>query len=174
MRTTGHASRNAKRGATLPELLISLAISAILAIAAWPVLSNLTAEQTVAHAADRLAASLALARTIAASRRVEVRIGPLAGAHTLDGGWQLDSDTEPSLAVVRASDPCLRITLRSTAGPAGAQSLRLTPVGYSRSEQGGFLAATFQLRCHRAQRQVRLGAQGRIRICRPGIDVDCD
>jgi type IV fimbrial biogenesis protein FimT len=86
MRTTGHASRNAKRGATLPELLISLAISAILAIAAWPVLRNLTAEQTVAHAADRLAASLALARTMAASRRVEVRIGPLAGAHA---GWRL-------------------------------------------------------------------------------------
>ena len=167
-------ARIAQRGATLPELLIALALAAVLAVAAFPVLRNLVAEQSVAHVADRLATSLALARTTAASRRAEIRVGPLAGASTLDGGWQLGHGAEPPLAVVVLGDPCLRITLRSTAGPAGPQSLRLTAVGYSRSEQGGFQAATFQLRCHQAQRQVRLGAQGRIRICRPGVDVDCD
>jgi type IV fimbrial biogenesis protein FimT len=169
-----HESTRMAPGATLPELLISLAVVAVLAVAAWPVLRNLLAQQTAAHAADRLAASLALARTTAASRRTEVILGPLAGASTLGGGWQLATGTAPPYFVAAMTDSCLRITLRGTAGDAGPQSLRLTPVGYSRSEQGGFFAATFQVRCHDAQRQVRLGAQGRIRICRPGVDVDCN
>jgi len=169
-----HGLARASKGATLAELLISLAVVAVVAVAAWPVLRSLLAQQAAAHAADRLAASLALARTTAASRRTEVRLGPLAGASTLGGGWQLGSGTEPPFFVATMNDPCLQVTLRGTSGLAGPQSLRLTPVGYSRSEQGGFFAATFQVRCHDAQRQVRLGAQGRIRICRPGVDVDCD
>lgn len=168
-----------QHGVTLTELLVALVVSAVFAVAAWPTIGALVAEQTALHAADRLAASLALARTTASARRTEVRLAPIHGA-TLDRGWQLTApgdtageQTSP-FSVVALHDRCLRITLRATAGTAATQSLRLTPVGYSRSERGGFLAATFLVRCHQAQRQVRLGAQGRIRICRPGADADCD
>ncbi|WP_066731720.1 GspH/FimT family pseudopilin [Cupriavidus sp. D384] len=168
-------------GVTLTELLVSLAVSAVLAVAAWPTIGTLVAEHSAGHAADRLAASLALGRTTASARRAEVRLEPIHGADTLARGWQLTAmgdapagDRTPPFSVVALHDRCLRITLRATAGTATTQSLRLTPVGYSRSERGGFLAATFLVRCHQAQRQVRLGAQGRIRICRPGADADCD
>ena len=167
-----------QHGVTLTELLVSLAVSAVLAVAAWPTIGALVAEQSASHAADRLAASLALARTTASARRTEVSLEPIHGAGTLDRGWQLTApgdppgERTPPFSVVALHDRCLRITLRATAG--ATQSLRLTPVGYSRSERGGFLAATFLVRCHQAQRQVRLGAQGRIRICRPGADADCD
>lgn len=56
----------------------------------------------------------------------------------------------------------------------GSHALRFTAVGYSRSEQGGFQAATFSLSRRGGQRQVRLGAQGRIRLCTPVRDSDCD
>jgi type IV fimbrial biogenesis protein FimT len=168
-----------QHGVTLTELLVSLAVSAVLALAAWPAIGMLIAEHSAGYAADRLAASLALARTTASARRAEVRLEPIRGAPTLERGWQLTvsgapDNRTPPFSVVALHDRCLRIDLRATAGTMATQSLRLTPVGYSRSERGGFLAATFLVRCHQAQRQVRLGAQGRIRICRPGADADCD
>ncbi|WP_223819784.1 pilus assembly FimT family protein [Cupriavidus cauae] len=77
----------------------------------------------------------------------------------------------PVLSSVGLAAACLRVALRAT---DGGRALRLAPVGYSRSERGGFYAATFTLRCGHAQRQVRLGALGRLRICTPGHDADCD
>ncbi|SFB77862.1 type IV fimbrial biogenesis protein FimT [Cupriavidus sp. OV038] len=179
MQQTAIAHVRRRSGMTLTELLVSLAVAAILAAIALPTLRHMLAEHTVTYAADRLAASLAMARTTAANRRVEIRLGPLPGATTLDGGWQLapvapQATTGPPIAVTALDAACLRVTLRGTDGAKGPPALRLTPVGYSRSERGGFYAATFHVRCRGAQRQVRLGAQGRIRICGAGPDADCD
>ncbi len=167
------------RGTTLPELLISLAILAILLAGAYPALMTLLARQQVAQAADRLAISLALARETALSARRDVILAALPGEQTLDPGWQLlESNTGGgetagrTLLVVGQAPSCLRVTLRQAAG--GHNALRFTAVGYSRSELGGFQAATFVLRCRGEQKQVRLGAQGRIRLCTPGRDADCD
>ncbi|MFJ4289017.1 GspH/FimT family pseudopilin [Cupriavidus sp. NPDC089707] len=162
-------------GLSLAELLACLSILSVLAATAWPSFSELLARQAVDQAADRLATSLALARSIAMARRVEVTLQPLAGQPELDRGWQLvagsGQDTTP-LAVVEPATPCLRVTLRQTG--RDSHTVRFTAVGYSRSEQGGFQAVTFALSCRGAQRQVRLGAQGRIRLCTPGRDSDCD
>lgn len=174
---TPHVPRR-QTGVSLVEMLVSLAVVAMLATAAWPLLGDMLAQQRASHAADRLATSLALARTAAASRRTEVRLDVLDGASTFDAGWRLTAvsgqvdDAVPPFSVVSLRDSCLRITLRATS--SGTSSLRLTAVGYSRSERGGFFAATFEVRCGTAVRQVRLGAQGRIRVCRPGVDTGCD
>ena len=48
-------------GFTLTEMLVTLAVSAILAIAAWPVLRDMHATLTAMQTADQLASSLALA-----------------------------------------------------------------------------------------------------------------
>jgi len=171
---------SSQQGATLAETLIALAVALTLAIAAWPMLRDMHATMIATQTADRLAASLALARSTAANRRMEVLLEPLGDNTALDHGWQLsvpdaDADTtDAPFAVVALNERCLGVALRGTGGAAGSQSLRLTAVGYSRSEHGGFFAATFQVSCGHAQRQVRLGAQGRIRICQPGVDTDCD
>ncbi|MBP0629964.1 GspH/FimT family pseudopilin [Cupriavidus sp. AcVe19-1a] len=172
-----HRNQRGERGLTLAELLTALAVMAILAAAAYPTFQDLLARQQVALAADRLAASLALARATALGRRTEVMLEPLAGETTLDHGWQLVANPgaikgRTVLSVVEPGMACLSVTLRQTA--RGTNGLKFLPVGYSRSEQGGFQAATFALSCRGAQRQVRLGAQGRIRLCTPGRDSDCD
>ncbi|WP_420993341.1 pilus assembly FimT family protein [Cupriavidus sp. 30B13] len=173
--------RRAWRGATLAELLTCLAVLAILAAAAWPSWQRLLARHQVELATDRLAGSLALARATAVARREDVILSPLPGGAALDRGWRLSlaSAQAPAgghaghaFAVVEMRDACLRIGLRSTA--PGNHTLRMTAVGYSRSEQGGFLAATFAVTCRGEQRLLKLGAHGRVRICTPGQDADCD
>ncbi|WP_454732061.1 MULTISPECIES: GspH/FimT family pseudopilin [Cupriavidus] len=169
------------RGATLAELLTCLAVLAILAAAAWPSWQRLLARQQVELAADRLAGSLALARATAVARREDVVLSPLPDSLALDRGWRLslasarasaDGPAGDAFAVVQTHGACLRIGLRSTA--PGSHALRMTAVGYSRSEQGGFLAATFTVSCRGEQRLLKLGAHGRVRMCTPGRDADCD
>ncbi|KJK25769.1 pilus assembly protein [Burkholderiaceae bacterium 16] len=184
-----HRHRNV--GATLAELLTCLAVLSILAASAYPSWHHLLARQQVVLAANRLAGSLALARATSVARRTEVLFGPLPRKATLDQGWRLTlapagsaaTDLSPSdsgapdryedglLAQVELRSACLRIALRSTT--QGNHTLHMAAVGYSRSEQGGFLAATFTVTCQGEQRQLRLGAHGRIRLCTPGQDTDC-
>ena len=166
-------------GITLAELLVCLAVLALLGTVTYHAADVLMARQQVTIAADRMAASLALARSAAMARRVEVTLQPLDGHLTLDRGWQLaatDGRRGPGrdalLSVVQLDAPCLSINLRQTARASNV--LRFAAVGYSRSEQGGFQAATFTLSCRGEQRQVRMGAQGRIRLCTPGHDKDCE
>ncbi|AOY93169.1 pilus assembly protein [Cupriavidus sp. USMAA2-4] len=163
----------AARGATLVELLCCLALLAILAATAYPAWQAWLARQRVVYAADRLAGSLALARSTAAARRQEVLLEALPGATGFDRGWRLrlaDADADGTLAVVPLQQACLRVRLR---GAGEGAALRVSAVGYSRSEHGGFFAATFALRCQDEQRHLKVGAQGRIRICTPGRDIDC-
>lgn len=164
-------------GLTLVELIACLVVLGLFSAAAYPVFSGMLARQQVMLAADRLAMSLALGRASALSRRIEVTLQPLPGEATLSPGWQLvtagaGAERPEVLSVVEPGMPCLSVTLRQAA--RGANVLKFLPVGYSRSEQGGFQAATFTLGCRGAQRQVRLGAQGRIRLCTPGRDADCE
>lgn len=166
-------------GMTIVELLVTLAVMVVLASLAYPSLQAMRAEQTVAHVADRLALSLAMGRSAAAARPADTILRPLDGTASFDTGWQVETTDRPGvpLAVVALDQRCLRIALRGTrvARPGeGGPHIRWTGVGYSRSEQGGFFSATFVVRCHGAQRQVRLGAQGRIRVCRPAAGRDCD
>ncbi len=167
-------------GVTLAELLVCLSVLAVLGAVTYHAADVVMARQQVTIAADRLAASLALARSAAMARRTEIALQPLDGEVTLNRGWQLAATSglrrsgqdAAILSVVQLDAPCLSVALRQTA--RASNILRFAAVGYSRSEQGGFQAATFTLNCRGEQRQVRLGAQGRIRLCTPGHDKDCE
>ncbi|MDF9432331.1 pilus assembly protein [Cupriavidus gilardii] len=161
-------------GASLIEWLAAMAITATLAASGYPSYRDALERQQVRLAADLLAASIEAAREFALARRSTVLLAPPSGAADFSRGWRIvasEADDAPPLSAVGLGAACLRVALRAT---DGSRALRLAPVGYSRSERGGFYAATFTLRCGRAQRQVRLGALGRLRICTPEQDADCD
>ncbi|TWG86251.1 type IV fimbrial biogenesis protein FimT [Cupriavidus gilardii J11] len=168
------ATAGAHPGFALIEVLVSLSVVALLASAAYPALQALRQRRDVVHAADLLAASIEMARAVAVARRDAVSLVPLTPASGFGGGWRVVAGEGPhaaALSVVSLQSRCLRIDL---AGSGGAHALRLAAVGYSRAERGGFYAATFSVRCGGARRQVRLSALGRLRICTPGRDADCD
>lgn len=188
-RRSGPGLRHQARttGATLIEWLAAMAITATLAASGYPSYRDALERQQVRLAADLLAASIDTAREFALARRRTMLLAPQPGSADFSRGWRIvakeaaesaasadpadpTADT-PALSAVGLSAACLRVALRAT---DGRRALRLAPVGYSRSERGGFYAATFTLRCGHAQRQVRLGALGRLRICTPGQDADCD
>lgn len=181
-RRRGKDSRHRARttGATLIEWLAAMAITATLAASAYPSYRDALERQQVRLAADLLAASIETAREFAVARRSTVLLAPEPGSADFSRGWRIVASaageaSEPpdtsALSAAGLNAACLRVALRAT---DGSRALRLAPVGYSRSERGGFYAATFTLRCGHAQRQVRLGALGRLRICTPGQDADCD
>lgn len=170
-------------GTTLIESLAALAITAMLSAAGYPSYRDALERQQVRVAADLLVASIETAREFALARRGNVLLSPRQGFPDFSRGWRIvagepnepneanEIGEAPALSVVTLGAGCLRVALRAT---DGSHALRLAPVGYSRSERGGFYAATFTLRCGHAQRQVRLGALGRLRICTPGQDTDCN
>ena len=167
-----HRARTA--GATLIEWLAAMAITATLAASGYPSYRDALERQQVRLAADLLAASIETAREFALARRSTMLLTPQPGSADFSRGWRLvasEAADAPALSAVSLAAACLRVALRAT---DGSRALRLAPVGYSRSERGGFYAATFTLRCGHAQRQVRLGALGRLRLCTPGQDADCD
>ena len=88
MKTT-HTIRPRHAGVTLAELLVGLAILAIVAATAAPSLQRLVARQRVMQTADLLAGALSLARSAAMARREEVLVEPLAGADSFNDGWQV-------------------------------------------------------------------------------------
>ncbi|WP_347880630.1 GspH/FimT family pseudopilin [Cupriavidus gilardii] len=173
-RRDARAHRHSMAGAALIEWLAAMAITATLAASGYPSYRDALERQQVRLAADLLAASIEAAREFALARRSTVLLAPQPGAADFSRGWRIvasEANEAPALSAVGLGAACLRVALRAT---DGSRALRLAPVGYSRSERGGFYAATFTLRCGRAQRQVRLGALGRLRSCTPGQDADCD
>lgn len=173
-RGNGSRHRAGTTGATLIESLAAMAITATLAASGYPTYRDALERQQVRLAADLLAASIETAREFALARRSTMLLAPQPGSADFSRGWRViagETADAPALSAVGLNAACLRVALRAT---DGGRALRLAPVGYSRSERGGFYAATFTLRCGHAQRQLRLGALGRLRICTPGRDADCD
>jgi type IV fimbrial biogenesis protein FimT len=182
------SGRPSARGMTLIELVTCLAVAAVLGAVAYPSLLHWRARMVVGHTADLLVSAIETARVAALAWRAPVTLSPLPEAASLSRGWRLRlgaagrwnesaddrADGGRVLSVVTLPDACLEVTLRSTAGAGASGTLTMTPVGYSRTERGGLVAATFMVRCRDVERQVRLGAQGRLRVCTPGGDADCE
>lgn len=85
-----HAIRGLPRGFTLTELLITLAIAGILAMAAAPVMGGLLARTSVTGVEGTIAGSLRHARTLAVMHNTRVLVCPADDARHCrsDGDWQ--------------------------------------------------------------------------------------
>ncbi|AMO55707.1 GspH/FimT family pseudopilin [Endozoicomonas montiporae] len=162
-------------GLTLPEVVITLLISAILVSMASPSLKNLVVSQRVSSVAQEIYTSFALARSEAVKRRSAVSLcasndGVICNSSGDDwsSGWVIFTDADAD-GVLEAGDQRLRVF------PAQPDSLFLE---WNQGVNAGFnskgyarKAGTFTL-CEAGLggdqvRQVVVSLTGRVRVTEP-------
>lgn len=165
------------RAFTLYELLISIAISALLLGVAVPGAQNIAHNQQLISTSNTLTASLTLARSESIKRRLPVLVDN--GDGSWKSGWQVFVDTNNN--GLRDTDES--VLLQVEAVPEGVVAkgnrpvrrfIRYTPSGSTELISGAFQAGTLTL-CHatghQAVRRLILSASGRLRRTKgqPGV-----
>ena len=161
--------RSIARGMTLIEVVVVLAILAILLAIAVPSFSAILEKQRVDAVVYRLVAHLQTARTTAITRNVRTTLAPIDGDHW-ESGWQVFTDANRSAAFDAGDELIARAPAiepgTSIRGSASGQSwVSFTADGRPRLLDGGFQAGTFTI-CAGADRgtQVIMSRSGRIRL----------
>jgi type IV fimbrial biogenesis protein FimT len=164
------------RGVTLPELLVVLALVALLAILGSPALAALRANLATALAAQHLASLFGLARASATARGMDavlcplVRSGPRAACGaSFSQGWLLFLDRNGDGSYRVGDDEMLRVHLE----PAGLRAVDREGEPFAGTfvyRPDGFVRqpATINL-CHRSGGRVRgfvVSMSGRVRKTR--------
>lgn len=163
--------RGRSAGFTLVELVITIAIVAILSAIAAPAMTNFLADQAAAANADEFAAAVRFSRTEAIKRGRVVTMcastTPSVDAPPCDGadwktGWAI---TEPSGAVLRVQEG-----LRAVESADGsATTLTFAPNGIVTAGGGDYVFLPLG-GDEEKQRAVNVSATGRVRICAKGED----
>jgi len=99
--------QNSARGFTLLELMVTLAIAAILASIAAPSFKGLIESQRVRSASNELISSLNFARSEAVTRNTDISVTQASGGWT--SGWTVNNGT----TVLRAVDSVTGIAVSS-------------------------------------------------------------
>lgn len=135
-------TKSRELGFTLVEMMIVIAIAAILAATAAPSFQAMVIRSNVESLQDDFANAVITARTEAASRGKEVRVCPLAGCSTSDwaAGWIIVTDSTVSGSAtldVLASFPnqiSYPVTVHNEAGGAET-SIAFDGRGYNATEE---------------------------------------
>jgi type IV fimbrial biogenesis protein FimT len=146
-------------GFTLLELMVTLAVLAILTAIAVPAFQTLFERNRLTSATNDLLGTLLMARSNAVTRRVATRVCPSTNASTCAtgavnwaGGWIVLED--PS-QVIRVA-PRLHASLAVT---TGVQALVFDPAGNARDLVD---ATTIQLSNNSGQRCIRIRPNGQV------------
>jgi type IV fimbrial biogenesis protein FimT len=127
-------SRQATRGFTLIELMVTIAVLVVLMAVGVPSMADFSANNRVAAAKSGFASAVALARTEAARRGVLVFIKAEAGGSTgneFSGGWSVVVDTNGS-GLPDTGDEVMRKypALQTDVKLAGTSPLGFAATGY--------------------------------------------
>lgn len=144
VRVVATGGRGAVRGFTLVELMVTIAVLAIIVSLGVPMYGQFTQGAGLASRTSELVSSINLSRSEAVTRRAPVRLAAIDGDWTL--GWEVHDDSVvPTL--VRITD------------------LRDSDLNYDIAEVGGLTELTFD-------GQGRVSDLARFTLCRRGAGND--
>lgn len=165
-----------RRGFTLLELLVTLAVAAIIMTIAIPASARLIQDVRVTVSVNRLVAALHLARSEAVRRGERVSLCPVdAGGrcHTaaLADGWGIVPGEHPfhseREAIRRYPGLPPGVTLEHRFGNVSAEYVSYLPTGETRRLNGGLLMGSLRVcdaRNGRTDRRIVVNAVGRPRV----------
>lgn len=181
-----HVASSTAQGFTLIEMMVAVAIAAIIALFAVPSFRAITVNTRMTSAISDLQASLMNARTEALQRATPVVVAPI-GTSWLNG-WTTTltpatgaaTQLQTRAAVVDVSKDT-SITVSYASGPfASSTPLRFDSQGYARGAvagsavSGSFLTGCMTLQTENGKHlSLIMAASGRLRTCDPDLDSSC-
>lgn len=162
------AYRCGARGFTLIEMMIVVALVAILSAVAVPSFRDLLLNQRLASTASDFIAALSLARSEAMKRSQKTTL--TATSRDWNNGWEVTTAVDDESAVLRTFE-ALRtgIEVDTSTGNGFDKSIAFDANGFSRASAG---CVTFRASTGRRSAVV-LSVSGRARICDPDKKGDC-
>lgn len=162
------AFRNRARGFTLVEMMVVVALVAILGALAVPNFRDLLLNQRLASNTSDFVAALNLARTEAMKRSQRVRLLPRN--QDWANGWEVATTVDKETEVLRTFE-ALRagVEIDSRTGNGFRTSITYDANGFARGNQG---CLTFKAETGRRS-SVVLSMSGRPKVCDPDKRSDC-
>lgn len=176
------------KGFSLIELMVSVALVAVLMMVAVPSLTTFQRNAELTSFANTLLASINAARGESMKRGRYAMVVPADGTNW-SSGWVVFVDIDRSQAYEAASDISILARgappsyLTISANGTAAESppyLMFDASGYSKTKAGGFGAVTFGIQRNdvsgteqlQQTRRVKIASTGRVRICTPVSSTD--
>ncbi|MGJ3700374.1 GspH/FimT family pseudopilin [Variovorax sp. AFSI2.2] len=167
--------RRPRSGFTLVELMVVIAIAAILGSLGVPAFRDLLLNQRLAAASSGFVAALNLARTEAIQRSQRVHVVALT-ANDWSSGWAVRAGTDAAPQIVRNFEKLpAGVGIDAGLGDGFVQGLDYDSNGFSRRAGGsGFGAGCLTLKAESGRRaSIVVSASGRARVCNPDLKGDC-
>lgn len=180
----------ASGGFTLIELIVTLAIGALLMVVAIPSLTTYKRNAELTSAANTLIASMNAARGEAMKRGTNALVVPTNNGTDWNQGWIVfvdnnNSKTYTGTDTVVMTQVALPGTLRMVGNGSAAASapyVMFDASGYSKLKGGGFGALTFEISrndvsgvaTYEQMRRIKMASTGRVRVCKPASATDAN
>jgi type IV fimbrial biogenesis protein FimT len=176
-------------GFTLLELMVTLAIAAVLMMVSVPGLTTWRRNAELVSVTSTLVAAINTARGEAMKRGMNAMVVPAAGSNW-NSGWRVFVDTTrdsawdaEDLMVSQQEALSSSILVTGTQSASGSSPYVLFDAsGYLRTKAGGFGALTLSLArtdmpaatAYSETRLIKIAQTGRVRSCKPASQADPD